>query len=78
MTRHTIREADVYLGGESTFSLDDDEMILDSEYRGPNRLVIAIATPTEHECGTRLDSGGRCSRTVESPDGTCFQHGDAE
>lgn len=32
----------------------------------------------EPECGASLDSGGTCSRTVDSPDDTCWDHPDED
>lgn len=28
----------------------------------------------DFECGAALDNGGTCSRTVDSPDDTCWDH----
>lgn len=78
--KYTVRQDEVFLGASegderSTLTLGDDEFVLDSEYRGANRIVVAIATPYEEtfECGYN-----GCSRTVESLTDRCWQHEDEE
>lgn len=41
--------------------------------------VRDVEVPTEQfvegfDCGAELDSGGTCSRSVDSPDDTCWDH----
>lgn len=47
--RYGVRKEEVFAGAGS-FGLDEDEFILDAEWRGTNRLVIAVASPLD-ECG---------------------------
>lgn len=78
MTTYEIREEDVYPKATSAepraFDLGEDEFIVDSEYRGANRIVVAIASPVEVEqCQWTLDSGEQCGR--DATDGEyCWQH----
>jgi hypothetical protein len=55
--------------------LEDDERIIDTDWRGARRVVLLIATPVtvEYECGYN-----GCSRTVDSEDARCWQHEDEE
>ena len=73
MTRYTTREATVFHRADDErgeFELGPNEIILDSEYRGANRVVMVIASPLL-VCGVN-----GCSREVESPEDVCWQHDD--
>lgn len=65
MKEYAVREENAYIGAadeRGIIELGEDEFILDSEYRGANRIVAAIATPVENdehvcdECGDSFDS----------------------
>jgi hypothetical protein len=56
--KYSIRTEDVFVD-KGTFAVGDDEFIVDSEFRGPHRVVLAVATPTQFrcdECGDTFDS----------------------
>lgn len=44
---YTVEVIDVYPSDESTMEIPDDAEILAAEWRGPNRLAVAVATPVE-------------------------------
>lgn len=76
MGLYTVRTEDVFLGADPAdprgqIELGEDEFIADSEFRGSQRVVFAIATPieVEHTCG--YDG---CSRTVDELSERCWQH----
>lgn len=77
---YTIRKENVFIAADDAekgrFEVGEDEFIVDSEWRGANRIVVVIAQPvvTEYHCGKN-----GCSRTVDGPDDRCWQHeGDDE
>lgn len=74
MTTFNVRVEEAYVGTSGPagqVEVGDDELLLDSEFRGANRVVVAIATPIEetHHCGVN-----GCSREVDSADAVCWQH----
>lgn len=74
MTTYKVTTENIYLGSDdTTLQLHEDEQVLDSEFRGANRVVIALLTPVaeEYEC-----TDGNCSRTVSGPRQRCWQHQD--
>lgn len=79
MPTYKVREEHAYPkadSGNEKFTIGEDEFIVDSEYRGANRLVIAIASPV-YACGADTDDG-TCSREVDSADERCWQHEDED
>lgn len=77
---YSIREEDVYIQADSSteegrIEIGEDETILDSEYRGANRMVVAVASPiTDSRCQWVTDAGTQCSRDTEDGDEYCWQH----
>lgn len=77
----------VDLGGE-TVVLDSDgcfesedraavEALADAYDTTPDAMRVDGADGTDgdaYECGATLDGGGTCSRRVETPEATCYQH----
>lgn len=57
--RYNVREEYAYINADARLDkgcieIGEDEFILDSEYRGSNRIVVAIASPIEEQqkaCG---------------------------
>lgn len=80
MTEYEIRREDAYQSG-GTFTIGDDEVLLDAEMRPPNRVVLAIGSPVDfetrddetHVCGAAT-ANGECAREVEGVDERCWQH----
>lgn len=53
MTQHEIREVSVWPRSDDrdkrSFDVGEGEFVLDTEYRGANRIVVAIASPVVSE-----------------------------
>jgi hypothetical protein len=45
-----------------------------SDGSGPDAGETSDGDGDAYECGATLASGGTCSRAVDSPDATCYQH----
>lgn len=65
MTTFNVRVEEAYVGTSGPagqVEVGDDELLLDSEFRGANRVVVAIATPVAEaghvcdECGESFDT----------------------
>lgn len=80
MAHYTVRQEEVFMGADegdprSLMEIGDDEFVLDAEYRGSNRVVVAVATPVEVEYNCGYNG---CSRTVENPQDRCWQHDEVD
>lgn len=87
MAHYTIRQEQAYVHAEpeedperALIEVGENEFVLDSEYRGANRVVVAVATPVEvaRRCQYVKDDGGQCSRDAEEGSDYCWQHGGDE
>jgi hypothetical protein len=66
MATYTVRQENAYLGADDSderalIDIGDDEFVLDAEYRGANRVVVAVATPVQvtftcEQCGKDFES----------------------
>lgn len=74
MKEYTIRTVSRYLSAGTSIKIDEDEEILDSEWRGGNRIVIAILTPKTYYCGAETGEHTSCGIEVDGPDERCHHH----
>jgi hypothetical protein len=76
---YVVHEWDIYPNGDwDTFRLPDGGEILASEWRGANRLQIAIAVPTgeSKQCIAETKDGEQCQNSAMDGKAVCGTHHD--
>jgi hypothetical protein len=80
---YTVRQEAAFLKADATaekgrIEIGDDEFVLDSEYRGAHRVVVAVATPVEtgtaDQCQWITENEEQCGRDAEAGRNYCWQH----
>jgi len=66
--------ADNYDVSPSALRVGESDESGASDGSGPGAGDTSAGEGDAHECGAALASGGTCSRAVDSPDATCYQH----
>lgn len=88
MTHFTVRQEEAYIHADDErgqIKIRDDELLLDAEYRGANRIVVAVAVPvsagaeapSDGQCAYVKDDGERCQNAAQDDSAYCWQHEDA-
>lgn len=73
---YRVEEHDLYPRDEAnTFEVPDDATILTAEWRGANRLVVAVAIPVTR-CIAETADGVRCRNDAVDGEPVCGVHKD--
>jgi hypothetical protein len=76
--QYRVHEWDIYPDGDwNKFRVPEDGFVIGSEFRGGNRIVVAVAIPTEmKQCIAETQSGEQCQNDALDNHAVCGTHKD--